>query len=90
MAARLVSIYTYKDGVQLADALTKANVHRLSEISLYALDPSFLRDVGARLGRTNEWVVVRTDGTLFVTVGDTTYDTVLHRHPLPYVSSESH
>ena len=81
-AATNVSIYTYKDVNLLCSALQKAKVYRLEHVAIYAFDVTCLEELGRTLDRTNQWVVVRNDGVLFVTSGDTSQEISLDRYAI--------
>ncbi|MEE2788431.1 MAG: YaeQ family protein [Myxococcota bacterium] len=80
--AQHVSIYTYKNGQSLVDALNRATVHRRSDIDLFEVDADFLEALARTLDRSNHWTIVRTDGAIYVTAGETTLETTFIRWPL--------
>ena len=83
--ADAVWIYTHKDPHHLVRGLRKATIHRRDEIRLLALDPGFLDAVAMDLVRNCELTLVRTEGTLFVTIGEGTHTTKL----MPYSLAEA-
>ena len=81
-AAEHVTVYSHKDPAVHLETLAKTHIHRASEIAFYSLPPSFLSAVAQTLGRNNEWTLVRTEGELFVTVGQDTIQGPLNSHRL--------
>lgn len=69
-AAPYVRIYTYKDPEVLRRSLEGKTIHRAEEIGLVALPADFLESLIATLGRSNEWTLSRSDGDLYVSVGE--------------------
>lgn len=69
-ASRSVKIYTYKDPGNLKREIAGGKIHRLKEIELFALTPSFLKELQAHLKRDNDWGLIRNDGELTISVGD--------------------
>jgi uncharacterized protein YaeQ len=52
---------------------------RADNLSVFALDQDFLHQLGARVERGIDWEVTRSGGSLYLTSGDTTLETVV-RH----------
>lgn len=71
-ACRAVRIYTYKDSEILRQEAAGENVHRASEIEVFALDPKFLQRLAPLLSRENQWSVIHDEGELIVTAGEET------------------
>jgi uncharacterized protein YaeQ len=79
-AAETVKVYTYKDPDALLKEIRTNKVHNVDEIGIFSLDPQFLDRLARSLGRDNKWTLVRSDGTITVTVQDKTEQTELRRH----------
>ena len=65
-----VYVYTYKNPQLLVDAVAKSNVYGGDQIQPYALDPNFVSALAETVTRNNAWTLVRTEGELFITIGD--------------------
>ena len=79
-AAPRVVIYAWKNPEQLAADIAERRVYR--EPELYALDAAWLDAVAATLDRTNRWDLAVTGGTLYLTVGETLFETTVRRLPI--------
>lgn len=76
-AAPRVAIYTWKNPDQLAESIRERRVHRTPE--LFALDPEFLDAVAATLDRNNTWDLAVTGGQLYLTIGETLFESSVRR-----------
>ncbi len=72
-----VVVYCHKEASLLAAAIIKGKVHKAEDIAIYGLDGAMLDGLGETLGRTNAWGLVRTEGQLFITVGDRSFESVI-------------
>ena len=79
-AAEKVAIYTYKKPQLLIDAVRKAKVYRADEIPIVAFNPAFLDALSDVLTRNNDWSVMHNEGTLFVGVGEQSFQGELQQH----------
>ncbi len=79
-AADRVAVYTYKRPDLLVEAVRKAKVHKADDIPITALDPNFLDAISEVLTRNNEWSVMHSEDTLFVSVGESHFEGVLRHH----------
>lgn len=77
--AATVRVYTHKAPERLLADLGSGNIYRGDEITVVAFEPSFVREVAELLGRNNSWSVLLSDGTLYVTVDERTFDTLPRR-----------
>jgi uncharacterized protein YaeQ len=68
-AARSVALYTHVDAAQLRREASSRPIHKVDEIAVWRLEPSFLDALEARVGRTTKLELARSDGRLYVTVG---------------------
>jgi uncharacterized protein YaeQ len=73
--AREVRVYSHKNPETVIAALESGSVHRGDQIPVVAFDPEFLEAVAEELGRNNAWSVLRSEGELYVTVGEATHQT---------------
>ncbi len=81
-AAPRVVVFTQHDPrLLLKEAATRA-IHKADRIEVYALPADFLDELGALTERNARWALLRTDGTLFLTVGDQTLSAALTTHAL--------
>ena len=62
------------------EAVRKAKVHKADDIPITALDPNFLDAISEVLTRNNEWSVMHSEDTLFVSVGESHFEGVLRHH----------
>ncbi len=75
-------VYTHNDVAQLQKAVSKKVIHRLADIEVYALAPSFLDALAEATERTSTWSLVLTEGQLYVTVGEKSVAGTVTRHTL--------
>jgi uncharacterized protein YaeQ len=68
--AERVVVYTHKRSELLLDKLRGQRIFRSAELELYALDRYMLKELAGSIGRTNKWSLLRSDGTLYISVGD--------------------
>ena len=71
-AARVVKVYTYKDPQMVLDEISKERVHRGDEIEVFSFGGKFLDRLAALVQRDNSWTVVRSEGSVMITAGQTT------------------
>ena len=76
-AAERVVVFTHKDPTLLVREVEKKGVHRAEEIEVYALEPDFLDRIDEATERSGSWELVRNEGTLYVTVGGTVFESPL-------------
>jgi uncharacterized protein YaeQ len=81
-ASKAVWVYTYKDPELLVAALQRAKIHRPEAVNLLALPGETLDALAETLGRTNDWTLVRSEGELFITTGETTHQLALRPYPI--------
>lgn len=68
-AAARVAVFTSADIPLLRREAATRPIHRLEEIEVWRLEPSFLDALAERLDRHTKLELVRTDGQLYVTIG---------------------
>ena len=78
-AAPRVAVYTHKDPEQWAVKLAAARIYRAEKLEVFALDRAWLSQLVARLERRMRFSLARSDGDVYLTVGDATLHTVLAR-----------
>jgi uncharacterized protein YaeQ len=78
-AAPRVAVYTHKDPTQWAVKLEAAKIHRAEKLELFVLDRTWLAQFVARLERRMRFSLARSEGEIYLTVGDDTTQTVLTR-----------
>lgn len=81
-AAEHVMVYCHKEPTVHLESLARAQIHRAHEVAFYSLPPQMLEDIARHLTRNNSWSVVRTEGTIFVTIGAESIQGALTRHHL--------
>jgi uncharacterized protein YaeQ len=81
-AAPRVAVYTHADPAQLHREAASRAIHRVDEIEVWRLDPSFLDAVGEAVDRNVDLEIVRTGGRLYVTIGGRVVEGDLQRIPL--------
>jgi uncharacterized protein YaeQ len=81
-ASPRVVVFTQHDPKLLAREAATREIHRADQIEVYALDAAFLDQLGALTDRNARWTVLRTEGSLFVTVGEETVTGAVTRHAL--------
>jgi uncharacterized protein YaeQ len=78
-AAPRVAVYTHKDPAQWAARLSAAKIHRAEKLEVFALDRAWLAQIVARLERRMAFSLARSEGEIYLTIGDATLQTVLSR-----------
>ena len=71
--AESVVVYTHRDLAALQKDWTSRAIHRGETIRVISVRGPLLDALEPTFDRTNVWGLVRTDGTLYVTVGDETF-----------------
>ena len=72
-------MYTHKDPAQWSAKLAAAKIHRADKLEVFALDRAWLAQLVARLERRLQFSLARSEGEIYLTVGDATLQTVLAR-----------
>jgi uncharacterized protein YaeQ len=76
-ASPRVAVYTWKSIEQLAEAMRERKVYRGEHVELREFDPEWLDRVAAKLDRNNTWDLSVTGGTLYLTIGETLFETTV-------------
>ncbi|MFT4624684.1 MAG: hypothetical protein ACI8PZ_003343 [Myxococcota bacterium] len=71
-AAESVSVYCHKDPERWLRSLSGQRVHQAESIGLFCFDRGLVSAMAAALERRSPWSVTRTEGVLYVAVGDLT------------------
>lgn len=75
--AGAVAVYTHRDISFLQMQLAGRTIYRASEIRLVPVPSTLLVALEAALDRTNAWSIVRSEGVVYVTVGDASWSATL-------------
>lgn len=75
-----VAVYTHRDVRKLLAQLSAANVHRLSDIPVYAFDRSFVDEVARLLERRSRISLSITERELYLEIGGRTFVTTVVEH----------
>ena len=67
-----VIVYTHKDPATLRQGWASQAIHHGDAIQLVGIEPALIQSLEEVLDRRNAWEVLRTDGALYVTVGEQT------------------
>ena len=78
-AAPRVAVYTHKDPTQWALKLSAAKIHRAEKLEVFAFDRPWLAQLVARLERRMKFSLARSEGEIYLTIGDDTSQTVIAR-----------
>src|SRR3954468_4882752 len=78
-AAPRVAVYTHKDPAQWAAKLADARIHRAEKLEVFAFDRAWLATLVARLERRMKFSLARSEGEIYLTLGNETSQTVLER-----------
>lgn len=78
-AAPRVAVYTHRDPEQWATKLTAAKIYRAEKLEVFAFDRAWLAQLVARLERRMRFSLTRSEGDIYVTIGDATLQSVLAR-----------
>jgi len=81
-AAARVAVFTHRDPELLKKAARGETIHRAEAIDVRAVDPALLDALEAATDRSSKWVMVHTEGTLYVTVAEQTFSGAVTRHSL--------
>jgi uncharacterized protein YaeQ len=76
-AAERVAVYTTAALPLLVAEAASSPIHRVGEIEVWPLDASFIDGVAAQLDRKHGFALTRSDGILYLAVGDTTHEAPL-------------
>lgn len=78
-AAPRVAVYTHKDPAQWAERIRAAKIHRADKLEVFAFDRTWLAGLVARLERRMKFSLARSEGEIYLGLGNDTLQTVLER-----------
>lgn len=78
-AAPRVAVYTHKDPAQWIGKLAAARIHRAEKLEIFALDRAWLAGLVGALERRMQFSLARSEGEIYLTIGELTSQTVLAR-----------
>lgn len=81
-ASPRVVVFTQNDPRRLVEDARTRDIHKAETIEVYALEPRFLDQLGELTDRNAQWTLTRTDGVLYVGVGEKTVSGPLTKHAL--------
>jgi uncharacterized protein YaeQ len=81
-ASPRVVVFTQNDPRRLVEEARTRDIHKAEKIEVYALEPKFLDQLGALTDRNAQWMLLRNDGVLYVTVGDKSVSGPVTTHAL--------
>src|SRR5580765_3524706 len=81
-ASPRVAVYTHRDVTQLLRQWEGARIHRADALELYAFDRTFIAAFAAGLARRMALALARTDGHVYLTMGDVVLEGRLERVPI--------
>ncbi len=65
-----VAVYTHRDADALVAGLAGQRIHRAEALRVIGVPGDLLAGLEARLGRNNTWGVLRTEGVIYVSMGE--------------------
>ena len=74
-----VAVYTWKNPERLVAEIVERKVHRAEDLELFALPTGDLEAIASTLDRVNKWDLAVTGGTIYLTVGDKSFETSARR-----------
>lgn len=75
-----VRVYTHRDIQTVLRELRSRPIHRAEDVKVFEFPQNVLKDVEERLERRATWSLLRSDGVLYVTIGDDTFSGPLVEH----------
>jgi uncharacterized protein YaeQ len=75
--AERVALFTHAPHALLLKEAASAPIHRLEQIEVWRFDPAFLQQIEPRLERKLHLSLTRSDGGLYVTMGNDTFETTI-------------
>jgi uncharacterized protein YaeQ len=81
-ASPRVVVFTHNDPALLKKAARTKAIHKAQAIEIFALEPAFLDALDAATDRNAKWILVHTEGMLYVTSGDASVTAAVTRHSL--------
>jgi uncharacterized protein YaeQ len=81
-ASPRVAVYAHRDVTQILKQWAGERIHRMDALELYSFDRSLIAALAAKLERRMAMALSRTDGHLFLTVGDVVLEGQVARVPV--------
>lgn len=81
-AARRVAVFTHADLRLLRKEAASRAIHKIEDIAVWRLDPSFLDALEAKMDRSTKLEITRNDGQLYVGVSGATLEAALEQASL--------
>ncbi len=81
-ASPRVVVFTQHHPRLLVKEAGTREIHKVDLIEVYSLEPKFLEQLGELTDRNARWTLLRSDGILYVTVGDKTASGAVTKHAL--------
>jgi uncharacterized protein YaeQ len=78
-AAPRVAVYTHKDPAQWVTKLAAAKIYRAEKLEVFAFDRPWLAQLVARLERRMKFSLARSEGEIYLGIGDETSQTIIGR-----------
>ena len=81
-AAPQVAVYVHKDPTLWLQRLTEAKIHRAEHLQVQVLDRDWLARLVGLLQRRMQWSLSRSEGQIYLTLGNDTLETAVQRMTL--------
>jgi uncharacterized protein YaeQ len=81
-ASRRVAVYTHKDPAQFLGRLAGERIHRADALEIYAIDRALIGALANRLERRMTFSLARSEGDLYISIGEETLTGGVVRHRL--------
>lgn len=78
-AAPRVAVYIHKDPARWTKDVMEARIHRGAQLQAFAFNREWLAALTGKMERRNKWSLARSDGQIYLTVGEDTLQTALER-----------
>lgn len=74
-----VAVYTWKNPDKLVADIVDREVYKRDELEVFALPTEDLEAIAKTLDRVNKWAISITGGTIYLTVGEASFETAAQR-----------
>jgi uncharacterized protein YaeQ len=81
-AARRVALFTHVELGQLRREASSRAIHKVEDIEVWRIEPSFLDALEAKIDRNTKMELVRNDGQLYVNIAGATIEAVIQKATL--------
>jgi uncharacterized protein YaeQ len=81
-AAPRLQLYSHASLASLQREASTRAIHKVADIEVWLLDPTFLDELEKKIDRRTKLEIARTDGRIYVTVGEAVLETELVRASL--------